>query len=170
MHDIAQADDQDRGHGYRGRAPAPASVAKLRGYFRESRHGNRPEPPPGKVGAPSTLLDEVAQRIWSETVDASPWLRQADEPLLSLYCESIARWRQAVVQLTEAQGLQPEAYEPKELASFRLQVRVAAKDVRENARALAIPPNVRARLQTEQPTEAQRFGFVLNSRRACCLD
>ena len=57
-------------------------------------------------------------------------------------------------------GLQPEAYEPKELASFRLQVRGAAKDVRENARALAIPPNVRARLQTEQPTEAQRFGFV----------
>ena len=147
--------------GARGVVPAPASVAKLRGYYRQKYHGNRPEPPPGTVGAPLALLDEVAKRIWHDTITAAPWLRQADEPLLALYCESIARWRQALVPYTEMQNLPPEAYEPKELDSVRLQLRVAAKDVRENARALAIPPNVRMRLQAEQPTEAQRFGFVL---------
>jgi phage terminase small subunit len=148
--------------GQRGPVSNAPEIARLRGTFRPHRHNARATPLQalGELGPPSARLDIAGKRLWRETAEGAPWLRAVDRPLLDIFCESVLRWRAALTTLRNAEASSVDMVS-EDVDALRERLRAAARDTRENARLLALPPAARARLTSEPPNEEQRFGFVL---------
>jgi phage terminase small subunit len=124
----------------------------LSGYYRPSRHDRQGLPVQAldAVGKPPAGLDAASRRLWRETEASAFWLRQVDRPLLLVYVEAVARWRRMV----EAAKSAPV----DDIDKAQQRIRRAALDVRETARALALPPAARQRLTAEaEPDEGNPF-------------
>ncbi len=84
-----------------GRKPTPTAVLKLRGTYRNDRHGNALYIDPSLPPCPYYLPNR-AKKVWREAVrrlSAAGVLTELDGNALTRYCDAFIRWRDAAAFL-----------------------------------------------------------------------
>ena len=153
-----------------GRPPTPTRLKVLRGETRPSRL-NRAEPAP-RAGLPLAPddLGPAAAEVWRHVLaemGATGVITGADADVLRLYCEAVARYRQAAAlldqtgPLLQARGHGARAGELVKNPLSQI-VRDNAVLVRAFARELGLTPAARASLHSGGREERDPFADFLD--------
>lgn len=86
-----------------GRKKTPTAVLKIRGSWRAKTRKSEPKPPRGKPDCPE-ILSEAAKEKWNQLIpilDDMGLLSKIDGDAIARYCESWARWADAIKWIHE---------------------------------------------------------------------
>jgi P27 family predicted phage terminase small subunit len=154
----------------------PLALHKLHGTHRTTRHRDRNEAPGGPPLAdePPAWLSPGARPVWHEVLHIAPAgvLRRADEHLVAVYGEQMARYRLAlaVQRSLDTQGTHPllvydDEGRPRTLSPLVRELRALECDLIKVGHRFGFSPTSRAQLsappvedEVETDAFAQEFG------------
>lgn len=90
----------------RGPKPTPIATLKLRGAYREDRHGSDVDIVAGQANAPDDLPED-AREMWQRLAPdlaANGLLKSADALAFEVLCREAARWNRLEQQVVETGG------------------------------------------------------------------